>query len=73
MLAAQEGGLEAEQKNAKQRILHYSHHRGAILGGYDLFGDSRNLFQLRQTLVALRHVHIHLIPVEVGIVWRADG
>ena len=54
----------------QQRILHDPDHRLVSLGRHDHLGDHHQLQGLSARLVALRHVHVHLVPVEVSVVRR---
>ena len=42
------------------------------LGGDDIPGDHHDLLSLSPGLRYLGHMHVHLIPIKVGIVGRRD-
>ena len=46
--------------------------RLTYLGRHDVLGDCHDLLRLCACLWRLRHVHVHLVPVEIGIVGRRD-
>lgn len=50
--------------------MHKTHDRRVIFRRDYLFGNVGYMFNLRNGLIALRNVHVHLIAVEIGIVGR---
>lgn len=70
--SGKEGVAHGEEIDAQQCILHDTHDRGVVLRGNDLLGDVGDVLQLRNGLVRLGNMHVHLVAVEVCIVWSAD-
>ena len=66
----EEGVALGHDAAPQQRVLHDADHGLVRLGRHDHLGDHHQLQGLSARLVALRHVHVHLVPVEVGVVRR---
>ena len=72
LLTSQEGVSHREQVDAEECVLDQPHDGSVILGCHDLLGDVRDVLELGSGLVGLGDVHVHLVPVEVGVVGGAD-
>ena len=59
--------------DTKQRILHNTHAWLVALWRHDLPWNRHDLLDLGLRLERLRHVHVHLVAIEIGVVWRSDG
>ena len=60
----------SKQATAQQRVLHYTHNGLVGLGSDNLLGHMGQEPQFRNSLVRLGHVHVHLIPIKIGIIRR---
>ena len=72
-LPGQKGISHCEEIDPEEGILGHTHNRGVPFGGNDLLGHMGDVFEFGCGLVRLRHVHIHLVAIEIGIVGCADG
>ena len=61
------------QAARQQRVLHDRHHGLVRLRGDDHLRHHHELLHLRARLHRLREVHVHLVPVEIGVVRRRHG
>ena len=59
-----------EQAGRQQRVLHNPHHGFVGLRRDDVTGDRHDLLDLGTGLLALHEMHVHLITIEIGVVWR---
>mmetsp|Transcript_26622 Transcript_26622/g.66902 ORF Transcript_26622/g.66902 Transcript_26622/m.66902 type:complete len:605 (+) Transcript_26622:2725-4539(+) len=71
-VALQEGVLARHQRGGEQGILHHTDHRFVRLRTDDLPRDHHQLADLGARLQRLRHVHVHLVTVKIGVVRRGD-
>ena len=60
--------LLAEQVRAQHRVLDGRDARRRLRGANELPVDGRERLELRRRLHRLRHVHVHLVAVKVGVV-----
>ena len=62
----------SELSGSSKRVLYYTHDRSVGLWGQDVTMDHHQLLYLGLGLQALRNVHVHLISIEISIVWSSN-
>jgi len=72
-VALEEAIALREAAAAQQRVLHDAHHGFVGLRRDDTARHEHDLSRLCARLHGLRHVQVHLVPVEVRVVGRGDG